>query len=145
MVRVPVPRSCVPHFTTTPPSDMMSTWAFEPRPPPPHWCTEHPMPVLIGPDCASPVPLVPPEGLRTDVEIRPPHRVRRLRWRVLDPKRHRVHPDAIGELVHQDFRQEASLWMARGSHRPLLAGVDVDVGVGAPPVRAGVDVREREV
>src|SRR5437660_9234372 len=48
-VRVPVPRSCVPHFTTTLPSDMMSTCACVPRPPPPHWCAEQPNPFLIGP------------------------------------------------------------------------------------------------
>ena len=55
IVRVPVPISCVPHFITTPPSDMMSQCAREPRPPPPHRCAAQPMPVLIGPDCASPV------------------------------------------------------------------------------------------
>ena len=35
-VRVPVPRSCVPHFITTLPSDVMSQCARPPRPPPPH-------------------------------------------------------------------------------------------------------------
>src|SRR5438876_6366426 len=54
-VRVPVPRSCVPHFMTTLPSDMMSQCACVPRPPPPHWCAEQPKPVLIGPGAGSPV------------------------------------------------------------------------------------------
>ena len=34
--------------------------------------------------------------------------------------------------------------MARGAHRALLAGVDVDVLVGAAPIRELVDVRQRE-
>src|SRR5262245_20500113 len=55
IVRVPVPMSCVPHFITTLPSAMISQRACEPRPPPPHWCTEQPKPVLIGPRDASPV------------------------------------------------------------------------------------------
>jgi hypothetical protein len=49
VVRVPVPRSCVPHFTTTLPSDMMSTRACDPWPAPPQRCAETPIPVLIGP------------------------------------------------------------------------------------------------
>src|SRR5262249_57958998 len=54
IVRVPVPMSCVPHFTTTLPSDRMSTWAREPRPAPPQRCADTPMPVLIGPGAGSP-------------------------------------------------------------------------------------------
>ena len=49
IVRVPVPMSCVPHFTTTLPSDRMSTCACEPPPAPPQRCADTPMPVLIGP------------------------------------------------------------------------------------------------
>src|SRR5262249_779414 len=44
IVRVPVPRSCVPHFTTTLPSDRMSTCACVPRPPPPQRWAAQPQP-----------------------------------------------------------------------------------------------------
>ena len=54
-VRVPVPRSCVPHFITTLPSGVMSQCARPPRPPPPHWCADTPKPFLIGPGVGSPV------------------------------------------------------------------------------------------
>ena len=49
IVRVPVPMSCVPHFTTTLPSDKMSTRACDPWPAPPQRCADTPMPLLIGP------------------------------------------------------------------------------------------------
>ena len=55
IVRVPVPMSCVPHFTTTLPSAMMSQCAWVPRPPPPQRCAEHPTPVFTGPGVGSPV------------------------------------------------------------------------------------------
>src|SRR6266545_2664434 len=55
IVRVPVPMSWVPHFTTTLPSDAMSMCACDPRPAPPHRCAETPMPILIGPGAGSPV------------------------------------------------------------------------------------------
>src|SRR5205814_1548508 len=44
----------------------------------------------------------------------------------------------------QNFRQEAALRMPGRPHRPLLAGVDVDVLVRALAVRELVNVRQRE-
>ena len=55
IVRVPVPISCVPHFTTTLPSLVMSMCACDPRPAPPQRCADTPIPVLIGPGAGSPV------------------------------------------------------------------------------------------
>src|SRR3954452_4240738 len=49
MVRVPVPISCVPILTTTPPSEVMSTPHCDPCPAPPQRCADTLMPVLIGP------------------------------------------------------------------------------------------------
>ena len=55
-VRVPVPRSCVPHRTTTVPSEEISTVGRAgPLPPPPQVLIATPMPVLIGPGVVSPV------------------------------------------------------------------------------------------
>src|SRR5687767_11262948 len=55
IVRVPVPTSCVPHLTTTPPSEVTLTLTCALRPEPPHWFADTPMPVLIGPGVESPV------------------------------------------------------------------------------------------
>src|SRR5690242_8697915 len=55
IVRVRVARSCVPHFSVTPPSLVVAACAFVPRPPPPQRLAETPMPVLIGPGVGSPV------------------------------------------------------------------------------------------
>ena len=57
----------------------------------------------------------------------------------------RIHADAIGEFVHQDFREEAPLRMSWRAHRPLLAGVDVDVLVSAAAIGELVDVGKREI
>ena len=82
---------------------------------------------------AGGVTLLPAERFRALLEVVAPRAARRRRRQVLDAELDRIHADAIGELVHQDFGEEASLRMTRRAHRALLARVDVDVGV----LRAG--------
>src|SRR5207344_978564 len=90
------------------------------------------------------MPLVPAELRGAPLEIRPPHRVRRFRRQVLDPELDGVHLHAVGELLHQDFRDEAALRVTGCSHRSLLTGVYVDVLVRSATVGELIDVRQRE-
>ena len=124
----------------------ISTCAFVPRPPPPHWLAAQPMPRLIGPGVGSPVGwrFDPAELLGGDREVLPPHRVRRFGRQVLHPELDRVHPDLVGELVHQHLGVEAPLRMARRAHRARRARVRVHVAMPAAAVRERVDVRQRE-
>ncbi len=94
---------------------------------------------------AGHVALLPAKRLRALREVVAPCRVRRGRRQVLDAELDRIHADAIGELVHQDFGEEAPLRMSRRAHRALLSGVDVDVGVHAAAIRELIDVRQREI
>ena len=73
------------------------------------------MPVLIGPGVRSPVAcrLSQPNAFAPIAKYSAHIAFGACRRQVLDAERDRVHPDAIGELVHQDFGEEASLWMAR--------------------------------
>ena len=93
---------------------------------------------------AGRVPLAPPELLRGLREVLPPHRVGRLGRQVLHPERDRVHPDLVGELVHQQLGGIAPLRMAGRPHRARRPGVRVDVLVASAPVRERVDVGDRE-
>src|SRR5262245_65604776 len=79
--------------------------------------------------------LVPAESFRADLEVFLPHLIGLLGGQVLDAEGDRIHADAIGELVHQDFGEETALRMARRAHRTLQARVDVNVLVHAPAVR----------
>ena len=88
---------------------------------------------------------LPVDPLRAHRKVLRPHRVGCERRQVFQPELHRIHAHLIGELVHQHFRDETSLRMTRGAHRALLSGVDVDVGMRAPPVWKHVDVRQRIV
>src|SRR5689334_11724222 len=68
---------------------------------------------------AGRVTLVPAESFRAHREVVGPHRVGRLRRKILDAELDRIHLDPIREFVHQDFGEEASLWMAWRTHRAL--------------------------
>ena len=89
--------------------------------------------------------LLPPEAPRAFLKVFDPLRVWRDGRRVPDAELDRVDLHAIGELVHQDLGEEASLWMSRRAHRALLARVDVHVGVDALPIRKLIEVRQREI
>ncbi len=93
---------------------------------------------------AGRMPLVPAEFRGALLQVRAPHRIRRLRRQVLDPELDRIHLHLVRELVHHDLGDERTLRMSGRAHRALLAGVDEDVLVRAAAIRDLINVRQRE-